>query len=88
LGGLDEALKALREKAKLGPDDRVALVPYPAVEGALDRWFREEISVSALVKLLLQETGAAPLDQVRQSVRPAWLRGGLLRAMPYTIEVK
>lgn len=88
LGGLDEALKALREKAKFGPEERVALVPYPAVESALDKWFREETSVSALVKLLLPEASATQWEQVRRSVRPAWLRGGMLRAMPYTLEVK
>jgi protease-4 len=88
LGGIDAALAELRKRAKIAPDAKIDLVPYPAPENAIEKWFRDEKTMSAALGGLIQFEKPALVDEIQRALRPALRQGGMLRWMPYTIEVK
>ena len=80
LGGLDRAIELVKQKAHIGAAERVTLVPYPGKRSVLDLLFSrsEETSEAELkIKKLL---GQVPIE--------ALARGGFLKLMPYSIQVK
>lgn len=88
LGGIDAALTELRKRAKIPADARIDLVPYPAPQNAIEKWFRDEKAMSAALGGLIQFEKPALVNEVQRALRPALRQGGMLRWMPYTIEVK
>ena len=79
LGGLDRALDLVKEKARIPKSEQVTLVTYPPKRSIFDILFGQpgEDAVEARLRGLLKGW------QLR-----IWSRGGLLRLMPYTIEVR
>lgn len=83
LGGLNASIELMREKAKLGKDETVRLVPYPPRR-------------SIWAKLLAQTPDALADSEVRTwlrehglgAINPAYLRGGMMRIVPYSLEVR
>lgn len=78
LGGLDRAVELLRAKARIPPEEKIRLIPYPPKR--------------SLLELLLARSAEAALDaRVRELVREfdlrLWSRGGILKVMPYRISV-
>jgi protease-4 len=78
LGGLDRAVQLLRAKARIAPDEKIRLVPYPPKRSLLD--------------LLLARSAEAAVDsRLRELTRELdlrlWARGGILKVMPYSIKV-
>ncbi len=84
IGGLDRAVEVIREKAKLPPGEKVALVPYPPRRSLFD--------------VLMNRSDPPSLAEMQMSVianrisgirwiRPA-LEGGTLALMPYSVDVK
>ncbi len=79
LGGLDRAIELVKEKAGIPAGETIRLVAYPPKQSF---W-----------EYLLKRRGEAALTgQLRDilgGVDPRiWLEGGLLRLMPYTVEVR
>jgi protease-4 len=79
LGGLDRALDLVKEKAKIPKSERVMLVTYPPKRSVFDLLFGQ-LPEEALESRL---GGVLKLSQLR-----LWARGGLMRLMPYTIDVR
>jgi protease-4 len=83
LGGIDKAIELLREKAKLAKDEPVRLIPYPPRESLFSRYFSRtpEATAAALAGKWLRSKGmpAEPL---------LLLEGGILRIMPFSIDVR
>jgi protease-4 len=79
LGGIDTAIAILKQKANIPAAANVSLVMYPAHRSLLD--------------LLLKHSGD---DAVHAKLRAvfgrvpyrAWMQGGMLRIMPYCLEVR
>lgn len=93
LTGLSGALTELRKKLNWKPEDRMRLYPYPSPDSAWRKWLSDtDLSVQARARLaetLLGDAGqVARLDAVRRALRPALVQGGMLRWMPYAIEIK
>lgn len=93
LTGLTGAVAELRKKMNMKPEDRVRLYPYPAPESAWRKWFGDtDLGVQARARLaesLLGDAGSvARVKEIRRALRPALVQGGMLRWMPYAIEVK
>ncbi len=88
LGGIDAALSGLKEKAKIPASERTTLIPYPPVESAFDKWFRDDRSISAALTAYFPVATPAYVDEIRRALRPALQQGGMLRWMPYTLEIK
>jgi protease-4 len=84
LGGLDRAVELVKQKAKIGAAEKIALVPYPPRRSLFDRLMNREdenpaIS-DAIRKRLHAVIGDLPID--------ALTRGGFLKVMPYSITVR
>ena len=79
LGGLDRAIELVKDKAKIPRGERVSLVPYPAKRSIFDIMFGQAVE-SAMESRL---AGVLKGWQIR-----LWARGGMMRLMPYTIEVR
>jgi protease-4 len=88
LGGIDAAVVELLKRAKMAPDSKVRLVPYPPTQNSLEKWFTEEKVASGALAGVLGIEKPAFADELRRAMRPALRQGGMMRWMPYTIEVK
>jgi protease-4 len=79
LGGLDQAIDLVKEKAKIPKTEKVILVTYPPRRSIFEVLFEQsaEASVEARVARFLGGWQAR-----------LWMKGGLMRLMPYAIEVK
>jgi protease-4 len=79
LGGLDRALELVKQKAKIPASENVTIVMYPARRSILDLVFgrsTEGVFESRLRPLLKDW----PVE--------SWAKGGLLRVMPYSVNVQ
>jgi protease IV len=82
LGGIDRAIELVKDRAKIGKDEKVAVVTYPPKRTILDIAMSRtpeaapEIRLNPLAKL-------AKISHAKLFAHP-----GLLRLMPYAIELK
>jgi len=79
LGGLDRALDLVKAKAKIPRSERVTLVTYPPKRSVFDILFGQSAE-SAMESRL---GGLLKGWQLR-----LWAKGGMMRLMPFTIEVR
>jgi len=84
LGGLDSAIEILKKKANVAKEEQVRLIVYPRSKtlfeqlfskGEAPDWAAEPSDPSALFRKL--PAGVAP-----------WLYGGMMRVMPYRLELR
>jgi protease-4 len=81
IGGLDRAVEMIKERAKIGADEKVTVVAYPPRRSLLQ------------VLLNRSDESAVLESQIRAWLGPrvpirALAQGGVMRLMPYVIEVK
>ncbi len=93
LGGLNAAVGELRKKMKLGDQEELRLYPYPAPDNAWRKWFSEgEVGAQSRQQLIqsaiVGQDSIEKLNAVRRALKPALTQGGMLRWMPFAIEVK
>jgi protease-4 len=82
LGGIDRAIELVKERAKIGKDEKVALVTYPPKRSVLD------VLMSRTPEVAL-ETKFKPLAKLARSAHLKLLTSpGLLRLMPYAVEIR
>jgi protease IV len=79
-GGLDKAIDVLRQKAGIAANDKVRLVAYPPRRNIFDEFFSRQASASMPESKLL--------SLFRRFSTRTWREGGILKMMPYTIEIK
>jgi protease-4 len=79
LGGLDRALEIVKERAKIPKAERVTLVTYPLKRSVFDVLFGQSPEGAMESRL----GGVLKRWQLR-----LWSRGGMMRLMPYTIDVR
>jgi protease-4 len=79
LGGIERAIDLVKEKARIPKSEKVTLVTYPPKRSIFDLLFGQssEAAVEARINRLLGGL------QTR-----VWMKGGMMRMMPYAIEVK
>jgi protease IV len=80
LGGLNEAVQLARQKAKLGPNEEIMLVPFPPKRSLFDVLFNSNTDsmVDAQVSRTLKSVlGFQP--------NAALVKGGILEVLPYTV---
>jgi protease-4 len=83
LGGLDRAIDLIKKKSGIPPGDKVSLVLYPAKRNLLDLLFRSNSDAEAQAML------PGPLLNVwKDASLRVWMRGGMLRMMPFSIQIK
>jgi protease-4 len=79
LGGIDRAIELVKEKAKIGKDEKITLVMYPPKRSIIDVALGrtpESLFESKLGKIL------------RMPHLGSLIRGGMMSVMPYRIEVR
>ncbi|MEO8663707.1 MAG: signal peptide peptidase SppA [Bryobacteraceae bacterium] len=91
LGGLDRAIEVVKAKAKIPAGEQVRLVPFPGRKSFFEALMKG--SASSLVEAKIARiSGQYPLSSVFPAGVMAQLKmlvhGGILRTMPYTIEVR
>jgi protease-4 len=79
MGGLDRAVELVKQKANIRVDEKIQLVPYPPKRSFLEQW--------------LKSTGDSSVDsflrtQLNGFDYKFWMRGGVMRIMPYSISVQ
>ena len=79
LGGLDRAIELVKQKARIPKNDKIRLVDYPGKRSIFE-WVLERERTASIDPRL-----DAFLKQVHAAL---WVRGGLLRVMPYSITVR
>jgi protease-4 len=79
IGGIDKAVELVKAKAKIPAGDRVTLVPYPPKRTLWEQYLRStsEQSVEATIRGVL-----GGFDY------RLWEQGGVMRIMPYTIDIQ
>lgn len=92
-GGLAAAKEALRKKANFAAGSKVYLLPYPPPDSGFSKFFEDRDAMSLLSRAAIQYALGTQQNptlerQIRKSLRPALIQGGMLRWMPYEITVK
>jgi protease-4 len=79
LGGLNEAVELIRQRAKIGATDKITLVSYPPKRGILEMLLSRS-NDSEVETRLRAMVGKLPIRSLSH--------GGILRLMPFAIDVK
>jgi len=77
LGGLDRAIELIKEKAAIGKDERVALVPFPGKRSWIEQLLQPQAEAEAKTRLVTLPRGLEP-----------WVAGGVLRVMPAQVDIR
>jgi protease IV len=80
LGGLDKAIEMVRDRAKISSSEKIVLVTYPPKRTVWDVLFNKTDETSQVESTLRPFIGRLPLR--------ALAHGGILRLMPFAIDVK
>lgn len=87
LGGLDRAIEMIKRKSGIPSGEKVTLAIYPARRNLLEMLLRSGPDSGA--EAILSQLG---LESLRPAWREAslrvWLKGGMLRMMPFSISLK
>jgi protease-4 len=87
LGGIDRALELVKKKAGIPATSNVNLVLYPGKRSLLDVVFRSPAESEA--EAMLSRAGLEPLREAWHDERlRVWMRGGMLRMMPFSLEFR
>ena len=94
LGGLDRSLELVKQRAKIGANDKVALVMYPAKKNFFEQFLSKASQTSAQLWMRLSGSGPMEIPYEKQleaelGISPrVFLKGGILGLMPYRLEFK
>ena len=87
IGGIDKAIEMIKQKAKIPAGERVSLSIYPGRRSLVDLLMKKSQEDMMEAKLG-SAMGLASLHESWRASLRAWMRGGYLRVMPYTFEVR
>jgi protease-4 len=85
LGGLDRALEMVKERAKIPASERIALVSYPPRKTLLEYVLNRDDDTPSMESMFINRKIHALLGNLPVQ---ALARGGVMRLMPFAIEVK
>jgi protease-4 len=91
LGGIDQALDLIKRKAKIPSSSRIGLVLYPGKRSLTDFLLRSsDTDEEAAIRIAL--AGSSELSPLRKILTDSsarlWMRGGMLRMMPFSINFR
>ncbi len=87
LGGLDRAVELIKAKSGIPAGTKVSLILYPAKRSVFDVLFRSNPDAEA--EAMLAGVGLGPLRTAwHDASLRVWMRGGMLRMMPFSIQIK
>jgi protease-4 len=80
LGGLDRAIELVRDRAKISSSEKIVLVTYPPKRSLWDVLLNKSDETSQMESLMRPVVGKLPLRALGH--------GGIMKLMPFTIDVK
>ena len=87
LGGLDRAVEVIKAKAGIAASGKINLVLYPAKRSLFDLLFKSGSDADA--DALLSGVGLSPVRAAwHDASLRVWMRGGMIRMLPFTIRVR
>ncbi len=87
LGGFEKSVSLIKEKAKIATSAEIQLIAYPPRQSFLEKYLMR--TPEATANTLVHQRVRALLAERDLTLPPAsLLRGGVLRLMPYTLEIK
>jgi protease-4 len=87
LGGLDRAVELIKAKSGIPAGNKVSLVLYPPKRSLFDVLFRANQDAEA--DAMLSAVGMTPLKAAwHDASLRVWMRGGMLRIMPFSIQIR
>ena len=94
LGGLDRSLELVKQRAKIGVGEKVALVLFPTKKNFFEQFLSK--SSQASTQLWMRISGSGPIEipfekqlEAEIGISPRiFLKGGMLGLMPYRLEFK
>ena len=89
IGGIDRAIELVKERAKIGKDQKVTLVAYPPKRTFLEVMFGQSAD-TPIVETAIRARFGQMSDRI---LKHSWMlelfeQGGMISLMPYVIEVK
>jgi protease-4 len=86
LGGIDRAIQMVKQKAGIPSTAKVSLTLYPGRKSLYDYLFKS--SSDSQADAMLSRAGLEPLRAAWHDDRlRVWMKGGMLRMMPFSIEI-
>jgi protease-4 len=87
LGGIDRAIQMVKQKAGIPSTAKVSLTLYPGRKSLYDYLFKS--SSDSQADAMLSRAGLEPLKAAWHDDRlRVWMKGGMLRMMPFSIEIR
>jgi protease IV len=87
LGGIDRAIELIKTRSGIPAGNKVSLILYPAKRSVFDLLFRPNPDAEA--DAMLSGVGLAPLREAwHDASLRLWMRGGMLRMMPFSIQIR
>jgi len=87
LGGIDRAIEMAKKKAGIAATAKVNLTVYPGKKTLFDLLFKSSSDSEA--EAMLSRAGLEPLRAAWHDDRlRVWMRGGMLRMMPFSIQIR
>jgi len=80
LGGLDRAVELIRQKANIPTSEKIALVTYPPHRTLWDLVFNRNDESATIESMLVRSAPNIPIRSL--------LHGGILRLMPYRLDIR
>jgi protease-4 len=91
LGGLDKAVEMVRKKAGIPATAKVNMVLYPGKRSIFDLLFKSgaDSEADAMANAVAARSGLEPLKAAWRDDRlRVWMKGGMLRMMPFSLEFR
>jgi protease-4 len=86
LGGIDRAIQMAKQKAGIPSTAKVSLTIYPGKRSLFDYLFKS--SADSEADAMMSRAGLEPLRAAWHDDRlRVWRKGGMLRMMPFSIEI-
>jgi protease IV len=87
LGGLDRAVEMIKAKSGIAAASEINLVLYPGRRSVFDLLFHSNSDAEA--DAMLSGVGLAPLRTAwHDASLRVWMRGGMLRMLPFSIQIR
>lgn len=78
VGGIDKSIELIRKRAGIKADERLELVPYPPRRSIFDQYLRSTTEQGVETRL----------RQLLGFDYRVWAQGGMMRIMPYAIDIR
>jgi protease-4 len=89
IGGLDRAVEMIKAKTGIPTGEKISLVVFPARRALLDLLFSRNDATDSEAEAMLSGAGLEPVRAAwHDASLRVWMRGGMLRMMPFTIQFR